>query len=155
MLALPRPESRFSTNQPLGDRPLGWFSYHLQKASPSCETVGAVTILMLTDRIRARKQRRQLLRLMHQVPVNRTQLVLDVSQVDDDDDDLPRLICDLIDEAQRCRLDVCVAGVSSKKQAFLELTRVMRFVRCYSDRRDAVCDLLISNPTSKQLTQMN
>jgi hypothetical protein len=105
---------------------------------PTHETLGELSIITLIEDATFKHQRRKVLRLMREIPVNRCRLVIDVANFADGNSLLSRLIYDIVDEARRCRLNVCISGVSRKKEALLELTRITQIVRCFSSRSEAI-----------------
>ncbi len=106
---------------------------------PALERLGELSIITLSeDSIPFKYQRREALRLMREIPVNRCRLIIDVAKFADEDSRLSRLIYDIVNEARRCRLNIYVGGISKKKEALLELTRVTQIVRCFSNRSEAI-----------------
>jgi hypothetical protein len=105
---------------------------------PTHETLGELSIITLSEDTSFKHQRRKVLRLMREIPVNRCRLVFDVTKFTDGNNRLSRLIYDIVNEAGRCRLNIYIGGVCRKKEALLELTRITQVVRCFSSRSEAI-----------------
>ena len=120
-----------------------WTSTPASANQPSVDYCGNLAILTAVSDVSAVRQKRAIVRIIRSLPVTKTRLILDISQLDDCDAGIVSLVCDLVAEAQRCRLEVCVAGVSKTKLALFELTRLSQVTRCFRQRREAICALLV------------
>jgi hypothetical protein len=105
--------------------------------------LGTLTLVSLRSDLSAAQQRKQLARLIRELPLNQQKLILDISALPDSDARLSQWLEFALSLATRCRLELVLAGVSKPKLAYLELTRLSNLVPCYVSAGEAIRDSVV------------
>ena len=131
---------------------LGRLLKRRQRPSPVLENLATVSIIRILGGQNAARQKRAVIDLIRGIPANRHHVIVDVSQLNDDDMQLPQTLLDVIHETRKCRMNVVIGGVSVRQELLLELTRICQVVRCYRHDSDAIQACLLDQDRNASLS---